>query len=110
MFGQPQQPAPKDWADMYFYQKLQHVVDSTAEAVFARSSWWLPAIAVSMAGSLFIFSQGDILPQATMLLSSIALPHPAAPAFGQRMNAEAMGGGPDEEEPAGDDEALELDE
>uniref|UniRef100_A0A7S1R6M6 Archaic translocase of outer membrane 11 kDa subunit n=1 Tax=Neobodo designis TaxID=312471 RepID=A0A7S1R6M6_NEODS len=104
--GMPQQPKT-EWADMYFYQKLQHLVDSGADFVHSKMSWWLPAVGISMAGSLFLFSGGDIFNQGAMLLSHVALPHPTAPAFGQRLPPEAMGG------PGGDDEddeaALDLD-
>jgi hypothetical protein len=89
---------------MYFYQKLQHLVDSGADYVHSKMSWWLPMVSVSMAGSLFLFSQGDIFGQGAMLLTSVMLPHPTAVPFGQRVPEM---GGPE----GGDDDvdALDLD-
>ena len=106
MFGMGMPQAPKtEWADMYFYQKLQHLIDTGADYVQGKMSWWLPCVGVSMAGSLFLFSGGDIIGQGAMLLTSVALPHPTAVPFGQRLPAEAMGPGGDED----DEAALDLD-
>ena len=91
---------------MWFHEKMMHLADSAADAVQAKMSWWVPCICTSMAASLFIFSQGDIVPQATMILSAIALPHPAAVPFGQRMPTGGPGGDDEDEE----DAPLDLEE
>lgn len=106
MFGMGGAPPKPEWGEMYFHQKLQHVIDTGADFVFGKMKWWLPCMGVSMAASLFVFSQGEFVPQAYMLLSAAALPHPAATAFGQRIPAEAMGGGEEEGE---EGSSLELD-
>jgi hypothetical protein len=108
MFGMPQAAPKPDWADMYFYQKLGHVIDTGADFVFSKMNWWLPTVGVSMVASLFLFSQGDLIPQLSMLAMPVLLPHPAAPAFGQRMPQ----GGPDGEEGGEDEseEAVELED
>lgn len=86
MFGMPPQQAPRpEWANMYFYQKVQHIVDTGSEAVFGKMKYWVPAIGVTMVASLFLFAAEDAIPQGTMLVAAVGLPHPSASVFGQKM-------------------------
>jgi hypothetical protein len=107
MFGMGAQQPKTEWADMYFYQKLQHLIDTGADFVHSKMNWWLPCVGVSMAGSLLLFSQGDLIGQGMMLLSSVAIPHPTAVPFGQRIPSDH--GGPEGDDGDDDVEALDLD-
>eukprot|EP00796_Vickermania_ingenoplastis_P004168 gene4168-3009_t len=46
--------ATKKWTDMYFYERLQHVVDHTADFLVSKCRWWLPCVAASVGVGFFL--------------------------------------------------------
>lgn len=67
--------AIKNWGDMYFYEKLQHVVDTTSDYIISKCRWWLPSILVSIATSVFLFGGPEALSQGVSLASVAVQPH-----------------------------------
>lgn len=71
MFGP--RPAPvKNWDDMYYYEKVQSVVDHSADFVVSKCRWWLPCVTTAVAASLF-FLGGPEAPLHGFTLASTAM-------------------------------------
>lgn len=96
MFGRPQAPQ-KEWANMYFYEKVHHLVDHTADFVISKASWWIPSVAVSMAVSMFFLGGPDALPQAASVVLPAVNPLITTPSFSSP-EGERGGAGPADEE------------
>lgn len=90
MFFKPPSSS-KNWGDMFFYEKLQHVVDSTADFVISKCRWWLPCVAVSVVGSIFLFGGPEVPAQALSLASVVAQPHLSPISFAAPPNAHPDG-------------------
>eukprot|EP00331_Platyophrya_macrostoma_P003719 CAMPEP_0176431778 /NCGR_PEP_ID=MMETSP0127-20121128/15003_1 /TAXON_ID=938130 /ORGANISM="Platyophrya macrostoma, Strain WH" /LENGTH=100 /DNA_ID=CAMNT_0017813827 /DNA_START=51 /DNA_END=353 /DNA_ORIENTATION=- len=100
MFGRPAAPQ-KDWSEMYFYQKVQHLVDHGADWILSKTKWWIPSVAVGMTVSVFLLSGPMAIPEAMNLVGPIVTPSLSAPLFGNQMpEREGMHGEDDEEEDA----------
>ena len=99
MFGRPQASAPqKDWSELYFHQKLLHVIDHTADWVFTKVNYWIPTVAVGMAASILLLG-GPMAPGELMSLTLPTLSPMLPPtSFGQQMPERGPGGGDDDEE------------
>ncbi|KPA76779.1 putative mitochondrial hypothetical protein [Leptomonas pyrrhocoris] len=97
MFGRPQAPQ-KDWGSMYFYEKVHHLVDHTADFVIAKVNWWMPSVAVGMALSLFILGGPDSVPQAASIILPSATPVLVTPQFSSPPNQQGGAGAPEDEE------------
>ncbi|AIO01336.1 hypothetical protein LPMP_330430 [Leishmania panamensis] len=80
MFGRPH-ALQKEWGNMYFYEKLHHLVDHTSNFVISKVDWWLPSVAVGIALSLFILGGPEALPQAASIILPSATPAMTTPPF-----------------------------
>ncbi|EPY39694.1 hypothetical protein AGDE_04234 [Angomonas deanei] len=78
MFGRPQAP-PKDWDSLYFYQKVQHLVDHVSDFVVSKCNWWLPAVGLGMGLSILIFGGADGPASAVFMANSTLLPYRPPP-------------------------------
>lgn len=95
MFGRP--PAPqKDWSELYFYEKVHHLFDHTADFVVAHVNWWLPSVAVGMALSLFVLGGPEGPAQAAAITLPSITPVVRAPPFSSPEGQH--GAAPEEEE------------
>jgi hypothetical protein len=102
MFGRPQAPPQKDWFDMYFHQKLMHVVDHAADWMFAKTKYWLPSVGAAMAVSIFFLSGPMAIQEGMSLVVPVLSPALQPPMFGLAM-PEGPGG---EEE--GDEDSEDM--
>lgn len=55
---------------MYFYQRVQHLVDHAADYLIKKVNWWMPSVAVGMALSVFLLGG----PEAPAMAGAIVLP------------------------------------
>ncbi|KAH9578322.1 hypothetical protein LSM04_002236 [Trypanosoma melophagium] len=94
MFGRPPPPQAK-WEEMYFYQRLHHLVDHAANWMVARLDWWLPTVAAGMALSLFVLS-GDPVGEGGAVVLPTLTPVVRTPIFGMQLPERE--GQPQEEE------------
>ena len=88
MFGGPAAAPALEWGEMHFHQKLQHLADATCDFVCGKANWWVPVVSAGAALSLFFFGQEQFIDQGHMLVSLVASPFPATPAFGAPMGEE----------------------
>lgn len=100
----PGAPAAKKWEDMYLHQKAKHLLDAAGNQIFAFSSYWMPAIAVSGAVTVLLFSGPMGIPQLLQAASMTASPIPAPSTFGLELHAPQGGGG------GGGDDMDDMDE
>lgn len=98
MFGRPQAAPQKDWYDMYFHQKLLHIIDHTADWMFAKTKYWIPSVGLGMAASLFLLSGPMAIPEAMQLVLPVLSPSLAPPMFGNEMPEHGGHGEDDEDE------------
>lgn len=96
----PAAPAGPKWEELYFHQKVKHLVDSAGSVIFDYSSWWMPAVAVSSAVTVVLFSGPIGIPQLLQAGTMIASPIPPPSTFGTEMPGQ-QGGAP---QPDMDDE------
>lgn len=96
MFGRPQAPPQKDWFDMYFHQKLQHVVDHAADWMFAKTKYWIPSVGVAMAVSIFFLSGPMAIQEGMSLVVPVLSPALQPPLFGLAMPEGPHGGDDDD--------------
>ncbi|CBZ29837.1 conserved hypothetical protein [Leishmania mexicana MHOM/GT/2001/U1103] len=80
MFGRSHAPQ-KEWGNMYFYEKLHHLIDHTSNFVISKVDWWLPSVAVGIALSLFVLGGPEALPQAASIVLPSATPAVTTPLF-----------------------------
>ena len=98
MFGRHLQAPQKDWSSMYFYEKLHHLVDHTADFVIAKVNWWVPSVAVSIAVNLFLLSGPESIPNAASIILPSAWPVSTMPQFASTEVPQGGAGAPEEEE------------
>lgn len=96
MFGRPQ-AAQKDWDDMYMYERVRLLVDSTADFIIDRVNWWLPSVAVGMLVSIGLIGGPEAPQQLASIFIPSAIPVVRAPPFASPM-AEGGGGAAEEED------------
>lgn len=105
------QAGTSDWKELYFHQKVMHLVDHASDWVFGRVSG---AAGVAIGGavvlSAFVFGGEAAIPELINLASAALSPVLAPPTFGVPMGPapggpQGGGGGGDD-----DDEDLDLDE
>lgn len=83
LMGAPKQaPVEKNWSEMYFHEKIHHLVDFGADVVFSYSKYWMPAICVAMATSIYVFGGENAVNEAIGLTFPVLSPTPVAPNFG----------------------------
>ena len=97
MFGRPQAPAQKDWYDMYFHQKLLHIIDHASDWVFSKTKYWVPSVGVAMAASIYLLSGPMAIPEAMSLVIPVISPAVSPPMFGNQMPEREGGMGGDDE-------------
>lgn len=85
MFGRPQAPPQKDWYDMYFHQKLLHVVDHAADWMFSKTKYWVPSVGVAMVASIFLLSGPTAIQEGMSMALPILTPAIQPPLFGMQM-------------------------
>jgi hypothetical protein len=91
--GGPSGPAAQSWDDMYLHQKIKHLADTAGGQIFALSSWWLPAIALSSAITVIMFSGPMGVPQLLQTASTTFSPIPAPSTFGHELQMPPREGG-----------------
>lgn len=96
MFARPQ-AVQKNWDEMFFHQKVEHLVDHASNWMFTKSKYWIPALSLAVAGSVYVFSPETAVPELMGLGLAIVSPVPQPPAFGVKL-------GPTREEPAEDED------
>ncbi|KAK7198846.1 Archaic translocase of outer membrane 11 kDa subunit [Novymonas esmeraldas] len=97
MFGRPQAPQ-KEWGNMYFYEKLHHLIDHTSDFVISKVNWWLPSVATGMALSLFLLGGPEALPQAASIVLPSVTPAITTPPFAMAEGQHGGGGATEDEE------------
>ncbi|EPY29643.1 hypothetical protein STCU_03378 [Strigomonas culicis] len=96
MFGRPQAPK-KDWDELYFYEKVRHLIDHVSDFMVSKVNWWLPSVGVGMVVSLFVIG-GPEAPVAAFSMASATLsPVVLTPPFATPEGAPS-GPAPEEEE------------
>lgn len=83
---------------MYFYEKVHHLIDHTADFMIAKSNWWMPSVAAGMALSLFLLGGPDALPQAASIIIPSATPVVVTPQFSSPEGPQGGAGAPEDDE------------
>ena len=96
MFGGAMSAPAKSWGDMYFHERLQHLIDHGADFIISKSKFWVPVTAAGAALSVFMLGGPMGIPALMDLAQVVVVPMARPVAFGQDMSE----GGPS---PAGDD-------
>ncbi|CCW63059.1 unnamed protein product [Phytomonas sp. EM1] len=80
MLGIPP-PVSKDWDEMYFYEKVRHLVDKTSDFIISNADWWLPSVATGMILSVVLLGGPESTSQALGITLQSASPVIRAPPF-----------------------------
>ena len=103
MLGRPsaQNPsAEKNWTDMFFHQKLLHLVDHAADMLFEKVHYWIPVVGVGMTVSLLLFGAENPVGELLSLTIPVLGPIPQQTVFGREVPGRGGGGGEESEEDA----------
>lgn len=82
---------------MYFYEKVRHLVDYTADFVIDKVNWWMPSVAVGVAVSLFLLGGPEAPAQGAALVIPAISPVVRSVPFASPAELQ-HGGAPEEEE------------
>jgi hypothetical protein len=89
-------PAAKAWGDMYFHERLQHLIDHGADFIISKSKYWVPATAVGAAASLIMLGGPMGIPAILELAQAALVPMARPVSFGASMQEGGASPGADE--------------
>eukprot|EP00744_Colponema_vietnamica_P035895 GILI01062795.1.p1 GENE.GILI01062795.1~~GILI01062795.1.p1 ORF type:complete len:102 (+),score=7.55 GILI01062795.1:36-341(+) len=100
MFGARPQGSGKNWSDMFFHQKLVHLIDHGADFIVDKSKFWVPCVGAAMGLSIMLFGGENGLGDLFSLAVPVIMPSAQQSTFGQQMPQRGPEGpeGLDEEE------------
>lgn len=97
MFGRSQAPAGKSWGEMYFYEKVHHLVDHCASVLINKVDWWVPSVAVGIVLSVFLVAGPEGPMQGVGMVVPSVTPVVRVPSFASPEGT-PQGGAPEEDE------------
>jgi hypothetical protein len=74
-----------NWSEMHLHQQAKHLLDTAADFVFSKSSWWLPLLGVTGTAAILMFSGPMAVPQILTLAATVGTPMPPTSTFGAEM-------------------------
>mmetsp|Transcript_59 Transcript_59/g.119 ORF Transcript_59/g.119 Transcript_59/m.119 type:complete len:108 (-) Transcript_59:32-355(-) len=104
LFQGQQQAGPDSWESLPWHSKAQHIIDHVADAVMTYYYLWMPAVATSMLGSLFLFSAEGSLSELVNIFMTHGTPMVQPPVFGRKTPQFDGEGADDDMEDGGNNE------
>lgn len=92
MFPRPGGSASKNWSELYFHQKLVHLIDHSADFVVDKSKFWVPCVGAAMAVSIMLFGGENGINDVLSLVFPVIMPTAQQSTFGQQMPQRGEGG------------------
>ena len=85
MFGATPEKSNRNWADMYWHNKAHYIVDYASDCILSSYRLWLPAVGLSMLGSIALFSPEAPFSLFLGMLSAQGSPIVSVPMFGRKL-------------------------